>query len=67
MKKMTTNRQYSELEVDLLMGLDDMAYNRLYTMDLETGESIQVDNYGRRNRGEKCYCKLLRKLGIRRD
>jgi hypothetical protein len=61
------NREYSELEIDILLGLDDIAHNRLYNMDLDTGASIPVSNYGRRNRNEKCYCKLLRKLGVSRD
>lgn len=52
-------------DIDIMLGLDDIAHNRLYSLNLDTGESKPVANYGRRNRAERCYCKELRKLGIR--
>jgi len=55
-----------ELEISIMIGLDDMAHNRLYSMNLDTGESIPAPNWGRRNPDQKCYCKELRKLGVRR-
>lgn len=55
-----------ELEISIMIGLDDMAHNRLYSMDLETGESTPARNWGKRNPDSKCYCKELRKLGVRR-
>lgn len=58
---------YSELEIDVLLGLDDLAHNRLYSMDLETGESTPALNWGRRNPDATCYCRLLKKLGVSRD
>ena len=54
------------LDIEIMIGLDDFAHNRLYSMNLDTGESIPVPNWGRRNYNEKCYCKELRKLGVRR-
>jgi len=59
------NRTYTDLEIEILLGLDDMAHNRLYSM-VGDGEFVQVSNYGRRNPDAKCYCKLLKRLGITR-
>lgn len=56
----------SEMEVEIMIGLDDIAHNRLYTMNLDSGESKPVANYGKRNRAERCYCKELKQLGVRR-
>lgn len=53
-------------EISVMIGLDDLAHNRLYNMDLETGESTPASNWGKRNPDQKCYCKELRKLGVRR-
>jgi len=47
-----------------MVGLDDIAHNRLYTM--VDGEFVEVSNYGKRNRNAECYCEILRKLGVRR-
>lgn len=55
-----------ELEINIMIGLDDMAHNRLYSMNLDTGESIPAPNWGKRNYTKKCYCKELRKMGVRR-
>ena len=52
------------VEISIMVGLDDMAHNRLY--DMVNDEFIRVANYGRRNPDSKCYCKELRKLGVRR-
>jgi hypothetical protein len=54
------------IEISVMIGLDDLAHNRLYSMNLDTGESIPASNWGKRNPDEKCYCKELRKLGVRR-
>lgn len=53
-------------EISLMIGLDDLAHNRAYDMNLETIESTPVRNWGKRNFNYKCYCKELRKLGVRR-
>ncbi|MGH7974850.1 MAG: hypothetical protein ACREBR_04945 [bacterium] len=52
------------LDIEIMLGLDDIAHNRLYSHD--GGDFIPVSNYGKRNHKEKCYCKELRKLGVRR-
>lgn len=64
---MTNKKEYSELEISVLLGLDDIAHNRLYNMNMDTGESIPAPNWGRRNPETECYCNLLRKLGVRCD
>jgi len=51
-------------EIDIMIGLDDIAHNRLYSMDSK-GNTTPVHGYGRRNKDYKCYCKELRELGIR--
>lgn len=58
------NRIYSTLDIDIMIGLDDLAHNRLYHS--VNGKMVQVDNYGMRNRNETCYCKELKRLGVRR-
>lgn len=60
------SRQYSELDIEVMLGLDDLAHNRLYTMEGD-GSFTPVGYYGTRNRNEECYCKLLRKLKVQRD
>ena len=55
-----------DLKIEIMIGLDDFAHNRIYIMDLETCESTPAKNWGRRNPDSKCYCKILRKLGVRR-
>ena len=49
-----------------MVGLDDLAHNRLYLMNFNTGEFLPASNWGKRNYNEKCYCKELKKLGINR-
>jgi hypothetical protein len=56
--------EFSSLDIDIMIGLDDVAHNRLSTKD-EFDNFTPVANYGRRNKEYKCYCKILRKLGIR--
>ena len=58
------DNSYSALEIDLMLGLDDLAHNRLYSS--VNGKMQQVNNYGRRNKNEKCYCKELKRLRIKR-
>lgn len=53
-----------QLDIELMIGLDDIAHNRMFTMT--NGTFTPVTNYGRRNKKEKCYCKELRALGVRR-
>jgi hypothetical protein len=53
------------LEINILIGLDDMAHNRLHEVDMDTGKSTPVSNYGKRNRKLRCYCKELKKLGVK--
>lgn len=57
-------KKYTELEIDIMLGLDDAAHNRLYEV---VGKKFRpVKNYGRRNYNEKCYCAILKKLGVKR-
>ena len=37
-----------DIEISVMVGLDDIAHNRLYSMNMDTGESIRVPNWGRR-------------------
>jgi len=53
-----------DIEISVMIGLDDLAHNRLYSM--ENGEFTRCPNWGKRNPDKKCYCKELRKLGVRR-
>jgi hypothetical protein len=52
------------IDIDIMLGLDDIAHNRLYTTIND--EWVPVPNYGRRNPDAKCYCKELKRLGVRR-
>lgn len=58
------NRFYSALDIDIMIGLDDLAHNRMYQS--VNGKMQQVNNYGRRNKNEVCYCKELKRLRIKR-
>ena len=52
------------VEIKVMLGLDDIAHNRLLT---KVGEQfVPVHNYGKRNKGYRCYCKRLKQLGIKR-
>lgn len=53
-------------EIDVMCGLDDLAHNRLSTMEAD-GSFTPVPNYGQRNYKERCYCAILKKLGVKRD
>jgi hypothetical protein len=55
----------SELEIELMLGLDDLAHNRMLTMN-DDGSFTKVSNYGKRNKKERCYCAELKRLGIKR-
>ena len=57
--------KYSALDIDIMLGLDDLAHNRLYTLN-DDNSTTPVANYGRRNKDEKCYCKILKELGVHR-
>jgi hypothetical protein len=57
-------KKYSELDIDIMLGLDDIAHNRMYEQKNE--EFIPIPNYGKRNPKEKCYCMILKRLGIKR-
>lgn len=52
------------LDVDTMLGLDDIAHNRLYVFKDNT--FVQVANYGKRNEKERCYCKELARFGVKR-
>jgi hypothetical protein len=54
----------SQLEIELMRGLDDLAHNRLSTMN-DDGSFTKVSNYGKCNLKEKCYCAELKRLGIK--
>lgn len=58
-------KEYSDLDIDIMLGLDDIAHNRL-SIRHEDGSFSKVPNYGKRNLKEKCYCKILRELGVKR-
>ena len=52
------------IEVKIMLGMDDIAHNRLLS---KVGDRfVRVPNYGKRNKRERCYCKELKRLGIRR-
>jgi hypothetical protein len=56
-------KHYSELEIDIMLGLDDIAHNRMY--EVVGKKHVPVRNYGKRNLREKCYCAILRKLRVK--
>jgi len=58
-------REYSELDIDVMLGLDDLAHNRL--LEEVNGKFVPISGYGRRNMKEKCYCRILKRLGVKRD
>ena len=51
-------QEYTDFEWDLILGLDDLAHNRLLTGSIG-GKMKKIRNYGRRNKEHKCYCKEL--------
>jgi hypothetical protein len=57
--------QYSSEDIHIMLGLDDLAHNRLGTMEKD-GTFVPVSNYGQRNYKEKCYCAILKRLGVKR-
>jgi len=58
-------KEYSDLEIDIMLGLDDLAHNRFY--EVVGKKTIPASNWGKRNLQEKCYCSILKKLGVKRD
>jgi len=60
-------KTFTSLEISIMCGLDDLAHNRLLTpCKGRRGEYVRVPNYGKRNKNEKCYCAILKKLGVKR-
>jgi hypothetical protein len=57
-------KKYSELEIDIMLGLDDLAHNRAYKRI--DGKLVPVPNWGKRNPKDKCYCEILKRLGVKR-
>lgn len=48
-----------KLTKKILLGLDDIAHNRLYRFP--KGKPVKVKNYGKRMKGIRCYCKELKR------
>lgn len=54
---------YNVFDLPILLGLDDIAHNRLLRPRKGSkGEYVRVKNYGKRNKKEKCYCEIIKKL-----
>lgn len=54
----------SKRQIDLLLGLDDLAHTRLLTSNKDWTKFKKIAGYGKRNKEYTCYCRALRKLRV---